>query len=203
MNQDFSMVLTPDYGNVLSRDHFIDFSIHPLWNGMPSISGEAFTVQLAAGDHLMLHSAIYEAPAGCILVVDGVDCSAAVAGGNVCAIAKKRGIKGFIIDGVIRDIIEIEEMQFPVYAKGVFPVPGKKEQYSELCKPIICGGVKISTGDIIVADREGIVVIPKSDKQSVFSTALEKAQAEAQLTLAEWEANHRKKIEQALVKAKK
>jgi regulator of RNase E activity RraA len=129
MAQDFSKLATTDYGNVLSREHFVDFAIRPLWSGMPSIFGEAYTVQLASGDHLMLHSAIYEAPQGSILVIDGVDCKNAVAGGNVCAIAKQRGIKGFIIDGVIRDLGEIEEMKFPVFAKGVFPVPGKKEQY--------------------------------------------------------------------------
>eukprot|EP00481_Brizalina_sp_1-RS-2013_P002714 TRINITY_DN716_c0_g1_i1.p1 TRINITY_DN716_c0_g1~~TRINITY_DN716_c0_g1_i1.p1 ORF type:complete len:144 (+),score=38.86 TRINITY_DN716_c0_g1_i1:40-432(+) len=116
----------------------------------------------------MLHSAIYEAPEGSIIVVDGVDSEYAVAGGNVCAVAMSRGIKGFIIDGVIRDLCEISDMKFPVFAKGVHPVPGKKDVYSELGAPITCGGAKVSTGDIIVADVEGIVVIPKSRKDEVF-----------------------------------
>ena len=203
MEQDFSKLATTDYGNVLGREHFIDFCIHPLWEGMPRIFGEAYTVQLVSGDNLMLHSAIYEAPEGSILVIDGVDSKYAVAGGNVCAIAKQRGIKGFVIDGVIRDLGEIKEMRFPVFSKGVFPVPGKKEHYAELGNPIICGGVKVSTGDVIVADEEGIVVIPKLDKQRVFSAALEKLDAEARLTLAEWEVNHKRKVEQALSVAKK
>lgn len=202
MKQDFSKLATTEYGNILSNDCFIDFSIGPLWQGMPRIFGEAFTVQLAAGDNLMLHSAIYEAPEGSIIVVDGVDSEYAVAGGNVCAVAKSRGIKGFIIDGVIRDLGEITDMKFPVFAKGVHPVPGKKEVYSELGTEIRCGGVNVSTGDIIVADIEGIVVIPKARKDDVFLMASEKANKEQSLTLAQWEESHRAKITKAIISAK-
>ena len=198
MELDYSKLATTDYGNVLGPEHFIDFSIRPQWQGVPRIFGEAYTVQLASGDNLMLHAAIYEAPKGSIVVVDGVDSKYAVAGGNVCAVAKQRGIKGFVIDGVIRDLTEIIDMRFPVFAKGAFPVPGKKEQYSELGKPIICGGVKVSTGDIVVADIEGIAVIPKLEKERIFLEALEKTNKDARLTLAEWEINHRRKIEQAI-----
>lgn len=202
MKPDFSKLATTDYGNILSNDHFIHFNISPLWQDMPRIVGEAFTVQLTSGDNLMLHSAIYEAPEGSIIVVDGVDSEYAVAGGNVCAVAKNRGIKGFIIDGVIRDLNEISDMKFPVFAKGVHPVPGKKEIYSELAAPICCGGVKVSTGDIIVADVEGIVVIPKSRKDEVLLKASNKANEEASLTLAEWETSHRAKIAHAVISAK-
>lgn len=202
MNRDFSALATTDYGNVLSHDHFMDFTIRPIWQGMPRIFGEAFTVQLAPGDNLMLHSAIYEAPEGSILVVDGVDTEYAVAGGNVCAVAQQRGIKGFIVDGVIRDLSEIENRQFPVFAKGLHPVPGKKEIFTELCAPIICGGVKVATGDMIVADIEGIVVIPKSERERVFQLASEKTCAEESLTLSEWETRHREKISKAISSAK-
>ncbi|CAH6799321.1 Diguanylate cyclase [Vibrio chagasii] len=202
MKQDFSTLATTEYGNILGNQYFMDFNIGPLWQDMPRICGEAFTVQLAAGDNLMLHSAIYEAPKGSIIVVDGVDSEYAVAGGNVCAVAKRRGIKGFIIDGVIRDLAEITDMKFPVFAKGVHPVPGKKEIYSELGTEIRCGGVNVSTGDIIVADIEGVAVIPKSRKDEVFLMASDKANKEASLTLAQWEENHKAKIKQAIICAK-
>ncbi|MGF1751886.1 RraA family protein [Vibrio cionasavignyae] len=202
MKQDFSKLATTEYGNILTNDHFIDYNIGPLWQGMPRIFGEAFTVQLASGDNLMLHSAIYEAPEGSIIVVDGVDSEYAVAGGNVCAVAKNRGIKGFIIDGVIRDLGEISDMKFPVFAKGVHPVPGKKNVYCELGVSITCGGVKVSTGDVIVADLEGIVVIPKASAEDVFVSASKKARDEASLTLLEWEANHRANIALAISSAK-
>ena len=203
MEQDFSTLATTDYGNVLARDQFIDISIRPLWQGMKLISGPAYTVQLASGDNLMLHTAIYEAPEGSIVVVDGVDTKYAVAGGNVCAIAKERGIKGFVIDGVIRDLGEITEMEFPVYAKGVFPVPGRKQQYFELGAPITCGGVSVCTGDIIVADIEGIAVIPKSRALETYQAAKEKSDVESGMTLPDWEVNHRLKIQQVIEAAKK
>ncbi len=81
---------------------------------MPRICGEAFTVQLAAGDNPMLHSAIYEAPKGSIIVVDGVDSEYAVAGGNVCAVARPEAWN-FIIDGVIRDLGEITDIEIPSF----------------------------------------------------------------------------------------
>jgi len=202
METNFAELATTDYGNILGREQFFDISINPLWQKMPRISGPAFTVQLASGDNLMLHSAIYNAPKGSIVVVDGVDCHYAVAGGNVCAVAKERGIKGFIIDGVIRDLAEITEMKFPVYAKGVFPVPGKKKQFFELGAPIVCGGVTVNTGDIIVADMEGIVSIPKSQAEQVYEMAKAKWQAENEMTLSDWKNNHQVKIQQALEAAK-
>jgi regulator of RNase E activity RraA len=198
MEYDSSKLATTDYGNILGREQFFNISIKPLWANMPRISGPAFTVQLASGDNLMLHSAIYQAPKGSIIVVDGVDSNYAVAGGNVCAVAKERGIKGFIIDGVIRDLAELTQMGFPVYAKGVFPVPGKKKQFFELGKPIICGGVKVNSGDIIVADIEGIVSIPQDKASDVYQKAKAKCDAENEMSLAQWKNNHQMKIQQAL-----
>ncbi|MBW8190525.1 RraA family protein [Neiella marina] len=191
-----------EYANVLAAKHFLSRAIKPLWPNMPRIAGPAYTVQLAPGDHLMLHAAIYEAPKGSVIVVDGADCSRAVAGGNVCAIAKQRGILGFIVDGVIRDLGEITDMAFPVYAQGVFPVPGQKKRYFDLAQPIQCGGVSIRTGDIMVADREGIVAIPKADASSVWQQAKQKYELETRMTLAEWQTQHETKVTQALLAAK-
>ena len=95
------------YSGCLTREGFMDIGIRPLWEGMPRIAGPAYTVQLAPGDNLMLHAAIHEAPSGSVIAVDACDSEFAVAGGNVCAVAQKRGILGFIIDRAIRDIGEI------------------------------------------------------------------------------------------------
>ncbi len=127
----------------------------------------------------------------------GFDTRYAVAGGNVCAVAKERGIKGFIIDGVIRDLGEIQSMQFPVYAQGVFPVPGAKSVFTELAQPITCGDVKVNTGDMIVADIEGIAVLPKASMVSIYEKAFLTAEQEAQLGLDKWRDNHQAKIKEA------
>ena len=202
MEINFNQLAVTDYGSVLGYEFFMDYKIKPLWLNMPAIYGPAYTVQLTSGDNLMLHAAIYEAPKGSIIVVDGVDDLAAVAGGNVCAVAKERGIKGFIIDGVIRDLGEIMQMQFPVYARGVFPVPGAKAVYSEPAQSIVCGGVKVKTGDMIVADIEGIAVLPEDNLSAIYDKAFEKADKEAQMGLAKWRENHEAKIEEALRMAK-
>ncbi|MBD1390484.1 RraA family protein [Neiella sp. HB171785] len=203
MSSQFAELATTEYANVLDGRQFLEPSIRPLWSNMPRIAGPAYTVQLAPGDHLMLHAAIYQAPEGSIIVVDGVDCARAVAGGNVCAIAQQRGIHGFIVDGVIRDLVEITDMAFPVYAKGVFPVPGKKQQFFELAQPITCGGVQIATGDIMVADCEGIAAIPKDIATETLQKARAKYQQESAMTLAQWQAQHEMKVQQALEVAKR
>jgi len=199
---DFSKLPSTAYFKALNRSNFMDHGIKALWDGCPLLSGPAFTVQLAAGDNLMFHSAIYEAPKGSVIVADAVDCEFAIAGGNVCAVAQKRGIAGFIIDGVIRDLGEIREARFPVFARGVVPVPGKKNFISPLNKPIRCGGAHVSGGDYIVADEDGVVVIPADKAQEYYKIAQATEEKEQNTTLDEWEMAHRKKIANLLISKK-
>ena len=189
---------TTEYADGLPREQFVDYHIKPLWEGMPRIAGEAFTVQLTPGDNLMLHVAIYDAPAGSILVVDAGDDSHAIAGGNVCAIAQKRGIAGMIIDGVVRDLGEIRENRFPVYARGWAAKPGVKKVIAPLNQPIICGGAAVNPDDIIVADEEGIAVIPKAQQEEVFLIAKKRTELDQATSLADWEAAHRAKVMELL-----
>ena len=149
---DFTELAATEYACVLPREQFMDVGIKPLWHEMPVLAGPALTVQLHSGDHLMLHHAIYQAQPGDVIVIDGVDEKFAVAGGNVCAIAQKRGIAGFVIDGVIRDVAEIRELEFPVLARGVVPYPGQKHIVTPLNQPITCGDVRVNAGDIIVGE---------------------------------------------------
>ena len=190
----FDSVSPCEYADALARHQFMHYSIKPLWSGMPRIAGPAFTVKCEPGDHLMLHAAIYRARPGDILVVEADD-KFAVAGGNVCAIAQARGIKGFVIDGVIRDIAETRENQFPVFAKGVIPKPGAKKCVSPLNQPVHCGSVLVHPGDIIVADEEGIAVIPKAAAEQAYDVARARAQKDAAMSLAQWEAQQVEKVE--------
>src|SRR4051794_33978198 len=87
--------------DVLTREQVMDIGIRPLWPGMPRAAGPAYPVRCAPGDNLMLHAAIYRAAPGSIIVVQAGDFDYAVAGGNVCAVAQKRGIAAFVVDGLI------------------------------------------------------------------------------------------------------
>jgi len=186
------------YADGLDLDQFIDHDIKELWNPVPRIAGPAFTVPLSAGDNLMFHAAIYEAPSGSIIVASGAGIKHAVAGGNVCAVAQKRGILGFIIDGVIRDIEEIRTSKFPVFARGLSAKPGNKNKKLQLNVPVQCGGVWVHPGDIIIADEEGIAVVPKDQKDAVLEKASARTLREEMTSLEDWEKNHRAKIQKLL-----
>jgi regulator of RNase E activity RraA len=194
---DFASVSPCDYADALPREQFLHYTIAPLYKPIKRIAGPAFTVSCPPGDHLMLHAAVYAAQPGDVIVAHGDD-NFALAGGNVCAIAKKRGIAGFIIDGVIRDLAEVREMAFPVFAKGVIPKPGKKENVTVLNQTLLCGGVSVNPGDIVVADEEGIAVIPQNRSQEVFDIAKKRALKDASMSLDEWQTQHQALIEKKL-----
>ncbi|WP_018984229.1 RraA family protein [Salinimonas chungwhensis] len=197
MDIDFNSVSTCEYADALPREQFMDYAIHSLWQPAPSISGPAFTVNCEFGDHLMLHAAIYEARPGDIIVVQADD-TYALAGGNVCAIAQKRGIKGFVLEGTIRDLTEVTAMQFPVFARGIIPKPGGKTKISPLNQPVNCGGVKVCPEDIVVADQEGIAVIPRSQAKQAYDIACARAQKDQGMSLDEWQQQHFEKVQSTL-----
>jgi regulator of RNase E activity RraA len=194
---DFVKVSPCEYSEGLGREQFVDEAVRELWPQIPRIAGPAFTVKCAKGDHLSLHAAIYRAAPGDIIVVEA-DPEFASAGGNVCAIAQQRGIAGFVIDGVIRDLAEVRELQFPVFARGVMPKPAKKEQILPFNQPIVCGGVKVCAGDIIVADEEGIVVIPQDLAGEAYRLGKARTDQDAAMSLSEWRTAHEAKIEATL-----
>lgn len=184
--------------DALTVGQVMDIGIRPLWQLMPRIAGPAYPVRCAPGDNLMLHAAIYRAAPGAIVVVQAGDLEYAVSGGNVCAVARKRGIAGFIVDGVIRDLAEVRADRFPVFARGVSPIPGGKDGPGILNGVVRCGGVEVAPGDVVVADEEGIVVVPADRQDMVLEAAQARAAADATRSLDEWEAAHRVRIEAIL-----
>lgn len=185
---------------LLGRGQFMDLGIREMWPQIPRIAGPAYTVSCAPGDNLMLHAAIYRAEPGSVIVVKAGDVDYAMSGGNVCATAQKRGIAGFVIDGVIRDVAEVRQHRFPVFARGAMPIPGKKQGPGTLQRPIICGGVQMAAGDMVVADEEGIAVIPAAQQDSVWELAQQRAAKDKARSLADWEMEHRAKVKQGLDK---
>ena len=184
--------------DVLTFESVMRLGIRPLWPGMPRIAGPAFTVRTAKHDNLMLHAAIYRAEPGDVIVVEAGDDEMAVAGGNVCAVAQRRGVAGFVIDGVIRDLAESRANGFPLFARGVSPIPGAKDGPGEINGTITCGGVTVNPGDVIVADEEGIVVVPRAQAAEVLKKGEAKAAADAAETLDNWERKHRARVESTL-----
>lgn len=134
--------------------------------------GEAFTVLCHPRDNLAIHKAIYEAPKGSVLVVDTQGYLNCGYFGEIMALAcQVRGIAGLIIDGGIRDSEDIREMGFPVFSSAVNPGGTVKETVGKTGCPIVCGGVTVRTGDLVAADRDGIVVVRKEDVEKVLEAA--------------------------------
>jgi regulator of RNase E activity RraA len=195
---DFATISPTTLADVLIRNQVMDIGIRPLWNAMPRVAGPAYPVRCAPGDNLMLHAAIHRAPAGSIIVVEAGDVDYAVAGGNVCAVAQRRGIAAFVVDGAIRDLAEVRERRFPVFARGVIPFPGGKAMLDVLNGPVRCGGVRVAPGDMVVADEEGIVVVPVARLDEVLRAAQQRQQKDDAESLDAWEAAHRARIDAIL-----
>ena len=143
---EFAKLSPTSLADALTRDRVMDIGIRPLWAGMPRVAGPAYTVRCAPGDNLMVHAAIYRAAPGDVIVVEAGDVDYAVAGGNVCAVAQRHGVAGFVVDGVIRDVAEARERGFPVLARGVIPIPGAKDRLGALGGPVRVGGVEVHAG---------------------------------------------------------
>ncbi|WP_329122981.1 RraA family protein [Streptomyces sp. NBC_01465] len=184
--------------DLLGREQVMDIGIRPLWPTVPRVAGPAFTVRCAPGDNLMLHAAIHRAEPGAVIVVESGDLDYALAGGNVCAVAQRRGIAAFVVDGLIRDLAEVRETGFPVFARGVIPIPGTKAAVEPLNVPVRCGGVTVNPRDIVVADEEGIVVVPATRQEQTLLDAQAKEAKEAAESLNAWEAAHRARIDKIL-----
>ena len=193
----FHEIPTTTLADILGKQQVMDFGIRRLWSS-DRVAGPAFTVRCPRGDNLMLHAAIYRAEPGAVIVVESGDTDVALAGGNVCATAHRRGVEAFVLDGVIRDIGEIREDGFPVHARGIVPIPGVKKAVLPLNEAITCGGVTVHPGDIVVADEDGIVVVPQAKADEVLVKARQVLAREAEETLDQWQARHRAGVDKLL-----
>ncbi len=194
----FTDIPTTTLADLLGREQVMDIGVRPLWEPVPRVAGPAFTVRCPPGDNLMLHAAIHRAGPGSVLVVESGDLDYALAGGNVCAVAQRRGVAALVADGLIRDLAEVREMRFPVFARGVIPIPGTKSAVRPLGERVRCGGVAVDAGDMVVADEEGVVVVPGVRREEVLGAARAKLAKEAGETLDAWEAAHRARIDKIL-----
>ncbi|WP_329553790.1 RraA family protein [Streptomyces sp. NBC_00696] len=195
---EFQDVPTTTLADLLGHAQVLDLGIRSLWTPTPRLAGPAFTVRCPPGDNLMLHAAIYRAAPGSVVVVESGDVEYALAGGNVCAVAQRRGIAGFVVDGVIRDVGEVREAGFPVFGRGVVPIPGVKKAVLPLNERVRCGGVAVEPGDVVVADEDGVVVVPGARRAEVLAGARERLAKEAGESLDAWEAAHRARVDELL-----
>lgn len=134
--------------------------------------GRAVTVECYPGDNLALHQGIYAANPGDVVVFN---CHGYTGGGHfgdiMATACKIRGLAGVVIDGSCRDSEDIRELGFPVFVRAYNPGGTVKESLANINVPVVCGGVLVRPGDIIVGDCDGIVVVPREKEDEVFSKA--------------------------------
>lgn len=148
------------------------------------LAGRAVTVRLPDGENGAVLEAIRAANEGDILVIDAKgNTNRAVAGDFVISLAKGIGVQGFVVDGVIRDIAAIRELDFPVFSLGTTVAAGNKNGGGKVNIPISIGGVTVHPGDYIIGDVDGVVVVPQEDAEQIVMAAeakLEKDEVRAQ-----------------------
>jgi regulator of RNase E activity RraA len=165
----FKGLVAANISDVQGRQNTLDARIKPIYHPMPSICGPAVTVKARPGDNLVSFKAIETARPGDIIVIAGAyDLTLSLWGGIMSAMAKKKGIGGLVTDGLVRDVAQTREVDFPVFAIGLTPAGPTKEGTGQLNTPISCGGVVINPGDIVVGDEDGVVVVRPAEAEAVY-----------------------------------
>lgn len=166
----YSDLAVADISDALGRNAALPSALKPF--NAARIVGTAYTVNLPASENLLLYYAVDNARPGDVLVVSCAGYTErAVAGEILAALAKARGLAGFVIDGAVRDAEALRQTDFPVYARAVSPNGPYKDACGEINVPVSIGNVVITPGDLIVADADGIVAIRKQEAASVAEQA--------------------------------
>jgi len=165
--------------------------------------GTAVTVKAPIGDNLMFHHSISMAQAGDVIIVDGGGCTErAICGENMMQIARHKGVRGFVIDGAIRDAdAAINLHDFAVFASSIVPNASYKGLGpGEINIPVCVGGMVVFPGDIIVGDKDGVIAIRPSDAMEVAKKARDlKEKEEANLQLIKEGLSDRSWVIKALI----
>ncbi|HWC96130.1 MAG TPA: RraA family protein [Candidatus Sulfopaludibacter sp.] len=155
----------------MSRLGAMDSGIRPIWPSARLI-GPALTVWCHSGDNLMLHKGLSLVQPGDIVVMNTQGNTGNSGFGELLATsAVKLGVAGIIIDGTVRDAAALQALRLPVYARGLCPNGCNKDGAGEVGAVIACGGVAVRPGDIIVADCDGVTVVPLDDAAQVAELA--------------------------------
>jgi regulator of RNase E activity RraA len=153
---------------------------------MPSFVGPAVTVNAPDGALYIRKMGMEMTEAGDVLVIAGRgNTNYAMLGGNISKGLKHRGLVGAVIDGAIRDVQDIQSVEFPVHACGVAIRTGPRPGTGEVNVPVAVGDCVVFPGDIIVADEEGIVAVPSTFAKSVLERVeqVNKYHADIQIAL--------------------
>lgn len=177
---------TPAISDLMNRLYTLGTGIRNLTDEKLPLCGPACTVKVYPGDNLMVHKSLDIAQPGDVIVVDTSGSHmTAVLGDLISTKARHRGVAGFLVDGLVRDLPGIRALgDFPVFARGVTPIGPLHRGPGEINYRVSAGGIVVSPGDVVVGDMNGVVMVPREAAAELLDRLKSQSASEAGYTAA-------------------